>query len=72
MDWFEDKSSFLLAKCLENAINKEMELPKLINEIVKKISGSSSFVPQFEKPRKKMRSAEDILKDYGLGGVKNG
>ena len=73
-------SPFLLSKCLENAIKKETELPKLItktqlaetgNEIVKNITGKS-FVKEFDPPTKKMRSAEDILKDYGLGGVKNG
>lgn len=50
-----------------------MELPKLINEIVKKISNKNSFVPQLEqKSKKKMRSAEEIMKDYGLGGVELG
>lgn len=65
------RSSFLLSNCLDNAVKKETELPKLINEIVKQLSGSS-FIPQFDPPAKKMRSAEDILKDYGLGGVKRG
>ena len=52
---------------------KETELPKLINEIVKKLSHEKTFVPQLEqKQKKKMRSAEDIMKDYGLGGVKLG
>jgi len=64
-------SPFLLSKCLENAIKKETELPKLINEIVKNITGKS-FVKEFDPPTKKMRSAEEIMKDYGLGGVKNG
>lgn len=73
IDWFEDKPSFLLGECLDNGIKKETELPKLINEIVKKLSHEKSFVPQLEqKPKKKMRSAEDIMKDYGLGGVKLG
>ena len=50
-----------------------MELPKLINEIVKTISNKKTFVPQFEKSKqRKMRSAEEILKDYGLGGGENG
>lgn len=54
-------------------LKKETELPKLINEIVKKLSHEKTFVPQLEqKPKKKMRSAEDIMKDYGLGGVKLG
>lgn len=61
-----------MAQCLDNGVKKEAELPKLINEIVKKLSGSSSFIPQFDPPAKKMRSAEEILKDYGLGGVKRG
>jgi hypothetical protein len=69
---FKGRSSFLFVKCLENAIKKENELPKLINEIVKEISNKDTFVPQFDKPVKKMRSAEEILKDYGLGGVNNG
>ncbi len=62
-----------MGKCLDNAIKKETELPKLINEIVKRISNKETFIPQFEpKPQKKMRSAEEIMKDYGLGGVKLG
>lgn len=62
-----------MGKCLDNAIKKETELPKLINEIVKKISNKKTFVPQLEqKPKRKMRSAEEIMKDYGLGGVKLG
>lgn len=59
-----------MSQCLENAMKKETELPKLINEIVKEITGKSAFIPQFETPKKKMRSAEEIMKDYGLGGVK--
>lgn len=65
---FDDKSTFLLSKCLDNALKKELELPKLINEIVKTLTGES-FVKELDPPTKKMRSAEDILKDYGLGGV---
>ena len=62
-----------MGECLDNGIKKETELTKLINEIVKKLSHEKSFVPQLEqKPKKKMRSAEDIMKDYGLGGVKLG
>ena len=73
MGWFEGKPSFLLGQCLDNAIKKETELPKLINEIVKKISNKKTFVPQLEqKTKKKMRSAEEIMKDYGLGCVKLG
>ena len=51
-----------------------MELPKLINEIVKAISNKNTFVKQFDnvKPKRKMRSAEEIMKDYGLGGVELG
>ena len=73
IDWFDDKPSFLLEKCLDNGVKKESELPKLINEIVKKVSHSKTFIPQFEQnSTKKMRSAEEIMKDYGLGGVKIG
>ena len=61
-----------MTQCLDNGVKKELELPKLINEIIKKLSGSSSFIPHFDPPPKKMRSAEEILKDYGLGGVKRG
>ena len=63
-----------MAECLDNGIKKEMELPKLINEIVKAISNKNTFVKQFDnvKPKRKMRSAEEIMKDYGLGGVELG
>lgn len=73
IDWFDNKPSFLLADCLDNAVKKESELPKLINEIVKKVSHEKTFIPHFDNhPKKKMRSAEEIMKDYGLGGVKLG
>lgn len=62
-----------MSKCLDNALKKELELPKLINEVVKALTGKS-FVKEFDTPKntRKMRSAEEILKDYGLGGVKRG
>ena len=50
-------------------------MPKLINEIIKAISNKNKFIPQFEKiqkPQKKMRTAKEIMDDYGLGGVNIG
>lgn len=61
IDWFYDKPVFLLLECLENGLKKEQQIPKLINTIFKQISGE----PEFEEP-KKMRSAEDIARDYGI------
>lgn len=61
IDWFENKPVFLLGECLRTAIKKEGEIPKLINEILSLLLGQ----PNFEE-RTNMRTAEEIMKDYGL------
>ena len=62
-----------MSDCLDNGIKKENELPKLINEVIKKLSHEKNFIQELERaPKKKMRSAEQIMQDYGLGGVKIG
>lgn len=56
-----------MVDCLMYAAKKENEIPKIINMIFEKISNNShEVIQQFNK---KMRSSEEILKDYGLGGI---
>lgn len=64
IEWFNDKPFFLLVDCLKEGIEKELELPRIIQEIYEFINGK----PQVNSINKKMRSAKEILKDYGLGG----
>lgn len=47
---------------LEYALMKENEIPRLIEMVLNKISNSES-IGTFNKH---MRTAEEILKDYGL------
>ena len=49
--------------CLEYAINKENEIPRLIKKILDDFDNKS--IGTFNS---KMRSAQEILSDYGLGG----
>lgn len=56
----------LLVECLEHAIDKEQEIPKLIMTILNKVNNKD--VEEFNV-KENMRTAEEILKDYGLGGV---
>ena len=65
IEYFFDKDWELCVDCLEYAAEKENEIPRLINLIFKKITHNSDF-GTFNKH---MRSAEEILKDYGLGGA---
>lgn len=64
--FFENKSMRLLANCLENAVNKEQELPKMVLKCFEVLvtGDSSSFFN--EEKNKKMRTSEDILKDFGM------
>jgi len=56
----------LVNKCILHAIKKEAEIPKLIKELIQKFN---TFANDFESTsNKKMRSAEEILKDYGMRG----
>lgn len=65
IDWFSDKPIFLLVQCLENSIEKEQAIPKLIDEIIATIFHHSPTFNSVSK-NKKMRSREEIMKDYGL------
>lgn len=65
LSFFEGKSFYLLSKCLENAVKKENELPKLILECLNYISGKPLSLSNFGT-NKKMRSSKEILSDYGL------
>lgn len=51
----------MLSKCLFAAIKKEAEIPKIINKILLALMGETTF-----DEKENMRSAEDIMKDYGL------
>ena len=52
-----------MINCLEYAIYKENEIPRLIELAFNKFNGSTIF-----KSNKLMRTKDEILKDYGLGG----
>lgn len=52
-----------MVDCLEHAVDKENEIPKIINMIYDKLNKSPEAIQSFNK---KMRSAEEIMKDYGL------
>lgn len=62
IEWFEDKSFILLSECLKHCIDKENEIPRLLNMALDYIQGKKEIEPI----NKKMRSAEEIMKDYGL------
>ena len=64
IEWFDDKPFFLLTECLKHSIEKENELPKLLNMALDYIEGNKEIEPI----NKHMRSAEEIMKDYGLAG----
>lgn len=63
--FFDKKPTYLLSKCLENAVKKEQEIPNIILQCINMIKGNSYSLNDIEH-KKKMRSSEDILKDYGL------
>lgn len=52
----------LINRCIVYAIEKEAEIPKLIKGLIQKLN---TFTDEFEG-NKMMRSAEEILKDYGM------
>lgn len=62
IEYFYDKDWALFVDCLEHAVYKENEIPRLIEIIFNKIQ-NNNVISTFNK---KMRSAEDIMKDYGL------
>lgn len=62
IDWFDDKPFILITECIKHSIDKENEVPKLINMALDYINGKKEIEPI----NKQMRSAEEIMKDYGL------
>lgn len=62
---FDNESIELVSKCLENAVKKEQEIPNLILECLNALT-EKDFSLNSLRFNKKMRSAEDILKDYDL------
>ncbi len=65
IDKFYDEDWELFVDCLEHAINKENEIPRLIKTFIDKFEKGENPIGTFNK---KMRSAEEIMKDYGIGG----
>lgn len=53
-----------MVDCLNYAVNKENEIPRLIEIIFDKLNGKSNDIIQ--SFNKKMRTKEEIMKDYGL------
>lgn len=64
IEYFYDKDWELCVDCLECALDKENQIPKIISMIFDMITNKTK-IGTFNK---KMRSAEEIMKDYGLGG----
>lgn len=62
IEWFEDKSFNLLIECLKHSLDKENELPRLLNMALDYIQGKKEIEPI----NKQMRSAKEIMQDYGL------
>lgn len=65
IEYFYDKDWELCIDCLEHAIYKENEIPRLIEIVFNKIFKNE----EIKSFNNKMRSAEEIMKDYELGGV---
>ena len=65
INFFKNKNLKLLVDCVSHAIEKEMQIPKMINKVIDSIK-NKDFKSEFIN--KNMRSAEEIMKDYGLGG----
>lgn len=66
IDWFNGKSTKLLSQCLDNAVKKEQEIPKLILEIINALTDKNYSISSMKSINKKMRSKEEIYKDYGM------
>lgn len=56
----------LLSQCLDNAVKKEQEIPNIILEIINALADKNYSISRMNSFNKKMRSAKEILKDYGL------
>ena len=60
--FYEEDWTFFV-DCLEYAVYKDNEIPRIVNILINKFFNNDTV---FETFNKKMRSAEDILKDYGI------
>lgn len=56
----------LLSQCLDNAVKKEQEIPNIILEVVNALTDKNYSLSSMNSLNKHMRSAKDILKDYGM------
>ena len=56
----------MLSQCLDNAVKKEQEIPKLILEIINALTDKNYSLSSMKSINKKMRSKEEIYKDYGM------
>ncbi len=56
----------LLSQCLDNAVKKEQEIPKIILEIINALTNKNYSLEAMNSLNKHMRSAEEIMKDYGM------
>lgn len=61
IDKFDDLE--IMNDCILHAIKKESEIPKLVSEIIQKIN---CYINGETQENRKLRSAEEIMKDYGL------
>lgn len=51
---------------MEHALDKEQEIPRLIDILFSKLLGTEPHMPAPQSKKKRMRSAEEILTEYGL------
>jgi len=67
IEWFNDKPLIFLSNCLKNSIENELKIPKLIQKYIDQMLGKETSISNDDfEINKKMRSAEEIMKDYGL------
>lgn len=68
IEWFEDKSLIFLCKCIENSVENEIKIPKMIKQCLNFLLGdrTTSFLGIDNKSLKNMRTADEIKKDYGI------
>ena len=56
----------LLSDCLYNAVKKEQEIPNIILEVINALTDKNYSLSAMNSLSKHMRSAKDIMKDYGM------
>lgn len=61
IEWFNNKPFYLFVGCLQNCVEQERKLYDIANSIINKTDEIK--VPKLNK---KMRTAEEIMNDYGL------